>query len=882
MKRVRLFISCPADVDEECRRARLVVERLQAEVSESLHLETVVSRPGVGPAAADEPEAAVAGDCDVYIAVVAGFLGNAAGLVDGVATSPATGSDVEAQFEAVVAGFRQRGKPDQLIYRKSLPPEETTSPGYARVETFFRQHFLSAEDNTATGAYHTCADPEQFEDLLTVHLRKLLRRYLPRPNNLPTHGSSFVGRRKLIAEVADLLRQSDTRLVSLIGPGGTGKSRLALRTAEEMLPDFEDGTYLVTLASLRQADLVPATIATTLDIRQSDNRPILDAVVDALKKKEMLLLIDNFEQVQSALKDLTTLITRCPRLKILLTGRETVRVSGARTVQVPPFALPDEKKATFEQIEASESVQLFVERARSVDPGFELTADNARQVLQICHRLDGLPLAIELATSRLRTMALEQLLSSMAARLDVLQGDDEELLDHQRSLRELISWSYELLTEEEQALWRRMAVFAGGFTMDAAEEVCDPDDEFVVDIEVEGLVDKSLANLRFHRVGGDEDARVSMLDTLREFALLKLAETGEAERFQQRFVDWVVELAEASFEELRSASSDTRIARLELEQVNLQAAIGRCTDDASADWNTALKIGGGVWFYWFERGMLSSSRQLFERALEDLPGVEDGVRALALRGLGTVARFQNDLDVAEKACLAALRVYTALGDRAGQGNALGELGAIAERKGDMAAAADFLDRALALFEEVPDDLHGISFASAARGVINHLDGDLAGARRFYERALSVGSESGDSDSIATSLVNLGEVAEAEGDFAQAYAYYTRCLELFANRGKKVAIAYCAEVIAGLSVKHRDKPSDAALLFGFAHALREEIESPIEPFNAQRLEADIEATRRAMFSEAFEASWNAGASLDIDEFLALIRDLEVSDSDRASA
>ena len=635
--------------------------------------------------------------------------------------------------------------------------------------------------------------------------------------------------------------------------------------------------FLITLASLRQADLVPGTIAAALDIKQNDNRPIIDSVTDALQKKEMLLLIDNLDQVQSAVTHINTLVSKCPGVKVLVTSRETLRVSGARTVRVPPFALPDLKKASFAQIRDSESVQLFVERAQKVREDFQLTRDNARDVLQICHRLDGLPLAIELATSRIRSMDTAELLRSMEQRFAVLEGEGEDLLDHQRNLRELIGWSYDLLTEDEQTLWRRMAVFTGGFAMEAAEEVCDPDDDFVVDIEVEGLVDKSLATLAFKPgEDGDEEARVNMLDTLREFALQKLEEAGESEQFRERFCDWVVELAENSIEQLRGAKSDSRIARLELEQINLQAAIDYCRSMPEPDWNRALRIGGGVWFYWFERGMLSTSRELFEHALQEIDGVDDPVRALALRALGSVARFQNDLETAERACIKALEIYTRLDDAAGQGNALGELGAIAERQGDMKKAAGYLDKALELFERVPDDLHGRSFASAARGVINHLDGDLPGARAFYEAALEMGSKSGDTDSIASALVNLGEVEEAEGDYDRAYSHYAKSLGLYAHRGKKVAIAYCAEIIAGLSSKHRDKPSDAAMFFGFADALRKEIESPIESFNAERLQADIKVTESAMTPDTFKGSWDAGASLDIDEFLTLIKDLELSE------
>jgi non-specific serine/threonine protein kinase len=878
MKSVRIFISSPGDVAAERLRALSVIERLQQEFDEALVLEPLLEEPEQEPGGPDIPSRIhhSPADSDIFVTIVGGHLESPPDLRFRRKDGSSYASRTEFQFEIAIDSARSRGKPELLVYRKSLPAERQGTPEFGQVSAFFDKWFLSATDRTAIGAYHTFAGSEQFEDLFTLHLRKLLRRFLPRPNNLPASGTSFVGRTDLIREITGLIKQSEVRLVTLAGPGGAGKSRLALRVASGLLPDFEDGIFLVTLAALRQADLVPGTIATTLGIKQNDNRPVIESVVDALHKKEMLLLIDNLEQVQSAVSHINTLVSKCPGVKVLLTSREALRISGARTIRVPPFALPDPKKASFAQIRDSESVQLFVDRARTVRADFELGADNAREVLQICHRLDGLPLAIELATSRMRSMSTAELLRSMEQRFAVLEGEDADLLDHHRNLRELISWSYDLLTEDEQTLWRRMAVFTGGFAMEAAEDVCDPDDDFVVDIEVEGLVDKSLATLTFKTgENGNQEARVNMLDTLREFALQKLEEVGEYRQFRERFCDWVVELAESSVEELRGANSDSRIGRLDLEQINLQAAIDYCRGLTPPDWDRALRVGGGVWLYWFERGMLSTSRELFEHAMMDIPGVDDSVRALPLRALGSVARFQNDLETAERACKASLEIYTRLDDAAGQGNVLGELGAIAQRQGNMEKAADHLDKALQLFERAPDDLHGRSFAAAARGVINHLEGDLKGARAFYEAALETGSKSGDTDSIASALVNLGEVEEAEGDYEKAYSHYTNCLGLYAQRGKKVAIAYCAEIIAGLSTKHRKRPSDAAMFFGFADALRKEIESPIESFNAERLQADIKVTESAMTPDTFKGSWDAGASLDIDEFLTLIKDLELS-------
>ncbi len=282
-------------------------------------------------------------------------------------------SGTEFEFEVAIDSARSRGKPELLVYRKSLPAEQQGTPEFGQVSAFFDKWFLSAKDRTAIGAYHTFAEVEQFEDLFKLHLRKLLRRFLPRPNNLPTPTSSFVGRTELVREVTGFIRQSEVRLVTLVGPGGTGKSRLGLQAAAGLLPDFEDGVFLITLASLRQADLVPGTIAAALDIKQNDNRPIIDSVTDALQKKEMLLLIDNLDQVQSAVSHINTLVSKCPGVKVMVTSRETLRVSGARTVRVPPFALPDLKKASFAQIRDSESVQLFVARAKKVREDFQLT-----------------------------------------------------------------------------------------------------------------------------------------------------------------------------------------------------------------------------------------------------------------------------------------------------------------------------------------------------------------------------------------------------------------------------------------------------------------------------------------------------------------------------
>ena len=416
MNRIRIFISSPGDVADERQRALAVVERLQQEFSETLSLEPLLWEQEPLLATADfQSQIRSPADFDIFATVIGSRLGSPLGSQFTRRDGSQYASGTEFEFEAAVAGHHANGKPELLIYRKSLPADQPPTPQLEKVSAFFDKWFPGTEDPTAIGACHTFAEAGQFEQLFTLHLRNLLRRFLPKPNNLPAPISSFVGRIDLIREISRLIKQSDVRVVNLVGPGGTGKSRLGLRTVRGLLPDFQDGVFLVSLASLHQADLVPGTIAAALDIRQNDNRPVIDGVVEALRNKELLLLIDNLDQVQSAVKYIDALVSKCPGIKVLVTNREALQVSGVRTVRVPPLELPDLNKASFAGIRDCESVQLFVERAQTVREDFELTEENAPEVLQICHRLDGLPRAIELATSRMRSMNTTKLLDSLAS-----------------------------------------------------------------------------------------------------------------------------------------------------------------------------------------------------------------------------------------------------------------------------------------------------------------------------------------------------------------------------------------------------------------------------------------------------------------------------------
>jgi len=409
MDRVRIFISSPGDVAEERQRALRVVERLQQEFSGTLSLEPLLWEQEPLLATADfQSQIRSPADFDIFATIIGSRLGSPLGSQFTRRDGSTYASGTEFEFEVAVAGYFASGRPELLFYRKSLPPDQPATPQLEKVKTFFDKWFSEAGGRATLGSYHPFATPGEFEEQFTAHLRELLHRFLPKPNNLPAPISSFLGRIELIHEVSELVKQGDVRVVNLVGPRGCGKSRLALRIARGVLPDFRDGVFLVSPAV--------EAIASALEIDPTSGKPVAQSVVDALKCREMLLVVDNLEQQEdSAVRDLETLVARCPGVRILAISSEALPLPGARAVTVPPLELPDPETASFAEIRDAEGVQLFVERAQAVREDFELTEENAAEILQICHRLGGLPLSIELASSRMRSMSITKLLGSLAS-----------------------------------------------------------------------------------------------------------------------------------------------------------------------------------------------------------------------------------------------------------------------------------------------------------------------------------------------------------------------------------------------------------------------------------------------------------------------------------
>ena len=704
-----------------------------------------------------------------------------------------------------------------------------------------------------------------------------LRTQATRPNNLPTPLTPFIGRAQEVAAVRDLMLRGGVRVVTLTGPGGTGKSRLALRTATELLYRFADGVFYVPLGTLRSARLVPSAIAKALGVREKRGSTLVEAIAEHLREKDLLLVLDDSERVRAGAREVAELLRMCPRLKVLATSREALRLLAEHEVPIAPLGVPERGgKARFQEIAQSEAVRLFVDRAESVRAGFSLSADNASSVAEICRRLDGLPLAIELAAARSRSYGPSELLEALSSRLSVLTDGPIDLPERQQTLRDAIAWSYDLLEPAEKILFNRLGVFVGGCTRTAAHEVCDPKGELSLEASLASLAAKSLISFGFRQGDGpdkvvrpegeapeSDNMRFVMLDTLREFANEQLDAASEGAALRERHRAWCLALAVHAEPLLRGRESSAWLDRLEREHDNLRAALAGALEARIPE--LALRLGGALWFYWYQHGHWTEGREWLERALERGASADPRLRAQALYGVADLARHQDQTEEALAAGHDALELFRASGDDTGVVRALSQLGYIHQVRGDTEEAAGALAEALTVFRRL-GDLERISFTLVGLGALAHLSGDLGSAREHYEESLELGRRLGDPNAMATALVNLGEVVQQQGDGARAAALYGESLALYARLGHLVAIAYCLEQIGSLDAQ-AGRPERAARLLGNAAALRSEIGAPIQTFNRQRYDEEL-AVLRAALGERFDALFAEGAELPRDAVVKL--------------
>ncbi|MGC4045457.1 MAG: tetratricopeptide repeat protein [Armatimonas sp.] len=628
------------------------------------------------------------------------------------------------------------------------------------------------------------------------------------PNNLPQQVTSFIGREKELAEVRG--RLAKTKLLTLTGAGGSGKSRLALQTAADLLEAFPDGAWLVELAPLADSNLVVSTVASVLGVKEEPSKPILTTLTDSLREKTLLLVLDNCEHVLDASAKLAdTLMRSCPGVKILATSREGLGIAGEAAYRVPSLSLPEPKQAqTAESLSQFEAVQLFIERAVQTQPNFAVTNANAPALASVCFRLDGIPLAIELAAARARSLSVEEINNKLDQRFRLLTGGSRTALPRQQTLRSLIDWSYDLLNEAEKALLCRLSVFAGGWTLESAEVVCSG--EVVEDWEVldllTSLCDKSLA-IAEEQVGV---TRYRLLETVRQYARDLLLESREGETYRSRHLDCFLELAEAAELEFQGANQGQWLNRLEVEHENLRAGLDWSLGEGQEGAKKTLRFCGALMRFWESRGYLSEGRDWCTRALNAPEGQEHSkVRARALITSSTLAYRQGDYGMADTCSQESLAISRELGDQGGIADSLGDLGVIATTQGDNASARAYMEESLTIFREMGDS-DRISRVLNNLGTVARRQGDYAASHVYYEESLALRRKMGDRGGVAMSLGNLGINAQHHGDLVAARAFYEESLAIYRELGSRTFIASALNHLGYLAQHQGDYASARAL------------------------------------------------------------------------
>jgi predicted ATPase len=698
--------------------------------------------------------------------------------------------------------------------------------------------------------------------------------------------------------------RDDVRLVTITGPGGIGKTRLAVEVAGGVCERFPGSIHFVHLSPVTDPSLVPSAIVQTLGIREAGGQSPQELLEKNLQDSfgaPMVLLLDNFEHLIQAAPIVARLLATAPNLKILVTSRAALHIYGEHEFPVPPLALPDSRNTPpVDLLLQFPAVALFVERAIAAKPDFELNRENAQAVSEICARLDGLPLAIELAAARVKVLSPSSMLKRLASRLQLLTGGARDLPQRQQTLRAAMDWSHDLLSPAEQKLFRRLAVFVRGCSLEGVEAVCDTKGDLDLDLlyGMGSMVDKSLVQQSEHANG---ESRFVMLETIREYALEKLRASGEESATKRAQAAYCLVLAEEEAAQTDEAKSADWLERFALEHNNFLAALEWLTETGDADWG--LRLGTALFRFWEIREYFAEGRDRLGRLLQ-LPGAaaQTKTRMRALFAVGVLAGEQGDYATATRFIRESEDIARQLGDNTGIAIALNALAVHARDRGDVARANQLLEESLALWRESGDliavaralsnlanvvklrgdydrarslyaeclaifrglrDGAGVAWSLDYQGDVARDQGDLAGAQNLYEQALAIFRELGDRWGIAGALADLGNLAREQHNYDRAYAMFRESIRTFQELDHKRGIARLLECFA-CSAAAQLHTERSLRLAGAAAALRQNIGAPLTPADQARLEASLDVARHAMGNTAGATAWLEGWAWPIEK------------------
>lgn len=733
--------------------------------------------------------------------------------------------------------------------------------------------------------------------------------------SLPEPLSAFIGREHEIAEIRNLL--SEHRLVMLTGAGGSGKTRLAIRVANELSGEYEDGVWFIELASLAEPALVPQTIASTLNVHESSARPLMDSLVDYLSTRELLLVVDNCEHlISNCAKIVEILLQKCPHLSFLATSREPLNIASEVVWSVPPLSLPDVQpwrdtasgQKAISVYEQSEAIQLFVSRARSAAVDFSLTLENGASIAEICRRLDGIPLAIELAAARVRSLSVQQIAQRLDDCFQLLTGGTRTAPPRQQTLAATLDWSYNLLSESEQKLLQRLSVFTGGAALEAVEAVCagEPIESTEVLDVLSHLVNKSLVTAR--RLGSGE-MRYHLLETIRQYGLEKLTESGDLEVAKNRHLDYFIGWAEKAEPHLDQHEQLEWLEVYETEHGNLRIALDWCSAKTEVHGEAGLRLATACGRFWRLHSYLSEGRLRLSNALAQSDSQGRTItRARALTLLANIIYLQSDYPAMRPVAEEALSLWRELGEpgRTGTAHILDLLGELATEEGDYVRAPELFRESLVIYKEL-NDLRGISGIYMQLGWVAMRTGDLENAKIYleefrrlsqqigdkvhlsfaysglgevevrqgaYDRAiplleesLELNRERKDKWGIGTSLGSLGWIALCQRDFKQMRKLLGESLAVRIEVGDQGGIAWCLEKLA--QAKYDEgQLENATRIFGHAEDVRVPIRSVIDPADQPGYKRLISDLQSALGPDAFAALWAEGATMPLEEIIKI--------------